>query len=319
MTVPLVTAGLLSFNAENTIGRAIDSCLAQSWPNLEILIVDDASSDRTAQLARQRIEDDPRARVICHEQNTGAAGARNTVLRLARGEFIAFFDDDDESLPERTFEQVRSLTIYEQRTGQKLVACYASGIRRYPNGYVKPMPAIGAKGGEPPHGPRVADRLLFYRRTPGWFFGSGVPTCALLARRDTFAAVGGFDRALRRVEDADFAIRLALLGGHFIGTESHVLIQNATSAPDKSPERNLEAEQHLATKHADYLRTVGRYHYAWRWPRLRYWHFKRRYDMVLCELVQLTLRNPIAVWRHILTTGPRRLLHEIALRRTARV
>ena len=123
---------------------------------------------------------------------------------------------------------------------------------------------------------------------------------------------------LRRVEDADFAIRLALPGGHFIGTERRVLLQNATCAPDKSPERNLEAEQRLAVKHADYLRTVGRYDYAWRWPLLRYWHFKRRYEMVLCELVRLTLRNPIAVWRHILTTGPRRLLHERAMERTAR-
>lgn len=319
MTAPLVTIGLLCFNAEDTIGRAVDSCLAQNWPNLELLIVDDASSDRTLRIAEERIVSDPRARIIRHTQNKGAGRARNTVLHQAKGEFVAFFDDDDESLPDRIFEQVRSLTAYEQQTGQRLVACFASGVRRYPNGYVKPLPAIGAKGDEPPNGPKVADWLLFFRLTPNWDYGSGVPACALMGRHSTFEAAGGFDEALRRVEDADFAIRLALLGGHFIGTERQVLIQFATNAPDKSPERNLAAEQCLAVKYADYLRTLGRYEYAWRWPRLRYWHAKRRYGMVLRELVLLTVRNPIAVWGHVLRTGPKRVLHERAMRRTARV
>ena len=145
-------------------------------------------------------------------QNGGPAAARNTILDEARGTFVAFFDDDDEALPDRISEQIRVLTDYERQAGAELVACYAGGERIYANGYVKPLPAIGS---QPivPHGEKLADYLLFFGRQPGWFYGSGTPTAALLARRSTFGAVGGFDADLRRVEDADFAIRLALKGG----------------------------------------------------------------------------------------------------------
>ena len=103
------------------------------------------------------------------------------------------------------------------------------------------LPAIGSRGGERPNGAGVAEYLLTYRRRPGWFYGSGTPACSLLARRTTFAAVGGFDPALRRVQDGDLAIRLALMGGHFVGTPDVLFIQYSTSAPDKSPERIREA------------------------------------------------------------------------------
>jgi GT2 family glycosyltransferase len=127
--------------------------------------------------------------------------------------------------------------------------------------------------------------------------------------------VGGFDAKLRRVEDADFAIRLALMGGHFVGTTQTLFVQYSTSATDKSPERNLEAQQRLACKHKVYLESVGRFDYAKRWPRLRYWHFKHRYDRFLAEFTGLLLRYPRAVTWHLLNTGPRRLLHEARMRR----
>ena len=318
MNAPLITIGLPCFNAQDTVERAIDACLAQHWPNLEVIIVDDASTDRTAHIIEKRIATDGRARLVRHARNTGPAGTRNTILLQSRGEFIALFDDDDESSPDRVAEQLRTLTSYEDRTGQSLVACYASGERRYPNGYLKPLPAIGANGIDVPSGPGVADWLLFYRRNPNWNYGSGVPACALMARRSTFARVGDFDPALRRVEDVDFAIRLALLGAHFVGTSAALLTQHATNALDKTPEKNLEAEQLLATKHANYLRSVGRYEYAWRWPRLRYWHFKRRYDMLFVDALLLMLRNPIVVSSHLLSTAPKRILHEINMRRRLR-
>ena len=310
-----MTIGLTCFNAESTIKRAIGSCLGQRWPNLQILIVDDVSSDSTTHIVENCIAHDARARLIRHTHNTGAAGARNTILDQARGEFIVFFDDDDESYPERVAVQVRTLEAYERRTGEKLVACFASGVRCYENGYVKPLPAIGARGKECPHGSGVADWLLFYRRNRDWDYGSGVPACALMGRRGMFAAVEGFDESLRRVEDVDFAIRLALQNGHFIGTARQVFRQYATSGADKTPDKNLKAEQRLVEKHAEYLRAVGRYEYAWRWPRMRYWHFKRRYDKAVLDLFLLMLRNPVAACNHILTTGPKRIVHERNMRR----
>jgi GT2 family glycosyltransferase len=158
---------------------------------------------------------------------------------------------------------------------------------------------------------------LTYRRRPDWFYGSGTPACSLLARRSTFTAVGGFDAELRRVEDADFAIRLGSTGGHFIGTREILFVQHATNAPDKSPERNLEAQLRLACKHRVHLESVGRFEYAKRWPKLRYWHFKRRYGRFFLELLGVLLRYPFAATSHLLNTGPRRLWHERRMRRNS--
>jgi GT2 family glycosyltransferase len=195
-----------------------------------------------------------------------------------------------------------------------LIACYASGIRRYPNGYTIALPAIGSRGKVAPSGTVVADYLLTFQRQPGYFFGSGTPTCSLMTRRSTLAAVDGFDPELRRNEDADFAIRLALLGGHFVGTTEPLFLQYSTSAPDKSPEQNLEAQQRLVHKHRDYLEKIGGFDYASRWRRLRHWHFSRRYDRFMRELFGLFVRYPCTATLHLLNTGPRRLLHERRMR-----
>jgi glycosyltransferase involved in cell wall biosynthesis len=314
LNAPLVTIGITCFNACDTIARAVSSVLVQDWPNIQVLIVDDASNDDSLACAQTAIAGDPRVRIICHPHNIGPGGARNTILSNAKGEFVAFFDDDDESLPSRISKQVATLSAYEQRTGARLVACYASGIRRYPNGYVLSLPAIGSRGAEAPNGPGVAEYLLIYRRRKGWFYGSGTPACALFARRTTFTAAGGFDANLRRVEDADFAIRLARLGGHFVGSAETLFVQYATSAADKAPEKNLEAHLRLAAKNEPHLRSIGRYYYARHWPKLRYWHFKRHYGRFLLELAGLCVRHPVEVTAQLLTTGPRRLRHERRMR-----
>jgi glycosyltransferase involved in cell wall biosynthesis len=315
MSAALVTIGITCFNAADTVARAVASALAQDWPNLEVIIVDDFSTDGSVEVLMAAIGDDPRAKLVRHGCNLGPGSARNTILSEATGEFIAFFDDDDESLTGRVSNQVRILATYEQRLEHRLIACYASGIRRYPNGYTLALPAIGSRGEQLPYGPEVVDYLLTYRRRPDWFYGSGTPACSLLARHSTFIAVGGFDPQLRRVEDADFAIRLGLMGGHFVGTERILFIQHSTNATDKSPERNLEAQQRLVCKHKAYLESVGRYEYAKRWPKLRYWHFKRRYGRFVLGFLGLLLHSPVEATRHLVSTGPRRLWHERRMQR----
>lgn len=315
MEAPLVTVALTCFNAKQTIARAISSALAQRWPNLEVLVVDDCSSDGSVGVIEAMIQGAGNAHLIRHHVNRGAAAARNTLLREARGEFIVFFDDDDESLPQRVAVQVGAIVDYEKRSGCELIFCYASGIRRYPNGYQLDLPAIGSRGKVLPHGEAVADYLLYYHRQAGWFYGAGVPSCALMARKSSYLEVGGFDEELKRVEDADLAIRAALKGAHFLGTKERLFIQYATDALDKSPERNLESEQRLARKNRDYLRGKRRYYYALHWPKLRYWHFKRRYARFALEFWGLFLHNPLAVLGHILATGPRRLMHEHRMRK----
>ncbi|MBB3353306.1 glycosyltransferase family 2 protein [Rhizobium lentis] len=304
-----VTVGITCYNARDTIGKAIRSAQSQDWPDLEILIVDDASTDGSAEYVASLTADDPRIRLISHRENGGAAKARNTIIEAATGDFIVFFDDDDESAAKRVMLQVAAIKSFEASNGSRAVACYAAGERIYPNGHLKPLPAIGSTG-TTPCGKDVADYLLFYRRRPDYFYGSGTPTCALMARRELFLKLGGFDASLKRVEDIDFAIRLALAGGCFIGTAEKLFLQHSTQGSDKSPDANRTAEIAVAKKHQGYLRSIGKYHYASHWPNLRYHHFKRQYFRFVVQFLLISTRNPILATSHLLATGPKRLRHE---------
>lgn len=97
---PLVTVVIAAFNTERYVGTAIESCLAQTLDDLEVVVVDDGSTDGTLAVARG-YETDPRVRVIACATNRGASHARNLALDAARGEWVAVLDSDDAMLPER--------------------------------------------------------------------------------------------------------------------------------------------------------------------------------------------------------------------------
>ncbi len=304
-----ITIGITCFNAVGTIERALKSALAQDWPNHEIVVVDDVSTDGSWQLIQEFARSRPRIKALRHAVNGGAAAARNTILENATGEFVAFFDDDDESLPARVRTQYETLLAHERSTGVSMIACYASGVRRYANGYELQMPAIGSEQ-VIPAGPLVADYLLFNARQPGVFYGAGTPTCALMARLSTFRALGGFDSSLRRVEDVDLAVRLALNGGHFIGCPEVLFVQHATFSSDKAPQKNLEAELRLLDKHADYLKQRNRFEYAKDWFRIRFYHFNKERFKFLLALTLFLIRHPFIGTRHLLRSVPSRFRHE---------
>ena len=305
----LITIGITCFNAQDTLLRALKSALNQTWTNTEILLVDDASSDKSLEKIYPFVESNPHVKLIQHKSNLGPAAARQTIMKQSKGSFIAFFDDDDESLAARLEIQYKTICAYEKETGEDLIACYASGTRRYPNGYKMHIKAIGSQP-EIPHGTAVADRLLFYGGDTKFFYGAGTPTCSLMARKSTLEAIGGFDADFRRVEDVDLAIRLSLSGGHFIGCPEALFIQYSSQSQDKAPEKNLQAELQLAEKHKNYLQSIGWYSYAKKWPLLRYYHFTRRYLSLCLVLGRLLAEHPMKTLSHFLTTAPKRFLHE---------
>lgn len=103
----LVSILMPVYNSERTIAVAIESCLQQTYRNIEILVLDDASTDNTVAVAEKYRQ----IRVLKHDLNKGTAAARNTLLREARGEFIAWLDADDTMMPERIQKQL----IFMQR------------------------------------------------------------------------------------------------------------------------------------------------------------------------------------------------------------
>lgn len=98
-TAPDVSFVIAAYNTSATIGRAIDSALAQRGVTVEVLVVDDASSDDTCDVVRSVA--DPRVRLIALEKNRGPGGARNAGLDAACGRWIAILDSDDEVEPDR--------------------------------------------------------------------------------------------------------------------------------------------------------------------------------------------------------------------------
>jgi hypothetical protein len=172
-----------------------------------------------------------------------------------------------------------------------------------------PLSAIGSQPREP-RGTEIADYLLAFTRLAGVFYGAGTPTCSLMARIETFRAVDGFDEAMRRQEDADFAIRLGFQGCHFIGTPEPLVLQQATEGSEKDPLVEQNSLLRLLEKNRDYLKCKNLYEYMLGWSEIRFRHFNRQPLLALLALIRLGARFPTRTVGHFLTSASRRFLHE---------
>ena len=112
MKVPLVSVIIPTYAGADQLGRAIRSVLAQSYTNLELLVVNDASPDHTDDVVAQF--DDPRLIYLVHEQNQGVDHARLNALNVSQGEIIAFLDQDDSFHKEKLAEHVRFLEAHPE-------------------------------------------------------------------------------------------------------------------------------------------------------------------------------------------------------------
>lgn len=107
-----------AFNAETTIARALNSARCQSERRLEIIVVDDASTDRTSAIVADQASIDPRVRLLCLPMNAGPAAARNQGIAIARGDWIALLDADDSYHPER----IERLLDFADHVGADMIA-----------------------------------------------------------------------------------------------------------------------------------------------------------------------------------------------------
>jgi len=189
---PLVTAVIPCFNAAATLARAIASVRGQSYPNIEIIAVDDGSRDGTLALLRQ--QEALGVRVIT-QANGGAPVARNTGIAASRGEFLAFLDADDEWHPDKLAQQLK---ILADHPGMVLIGCWVEVV-----GLDGSRKKVNASR-EPPVGAEAWRTMLHHS-----FYNPS----ALVARTEAARRIGGFvTTLLAGHEDQDFCIRLALEG-----------------------------------------------------------------------------------------------------------
>jgi len=189
VSVSLVIA---TFNHARVLAEAIDSALSQTLDPVDVVVVDDGSTDDTpAVLARY----DARIRVL-RQPNRGLAAARNAGLAATRGTYVAFLDADDVLAPAKLAEQVavleRAPTVGWTYC-DVLIETVATGAR------VTASERFG-------YGSRALDGWLF----PELIHGNFIPAIAPLVRRTALEVVGGFDERLTALEDWDLWLRLAL-------------------------------------------------------------------------------------------------------------
>ena len=114
--LPLITIGVSAYNRENFLPESLDSLLAQSYPNIEIIVVDDGSVDNTKALVTEKY---PQVRYI-YKENGGDASAKNLAAKEAKGEFIVFNDSDDLFYPDAVESLYTALTKRKSSGSAKL-------------------------------------------------------------------------------------------------------------------------------------------------------------------------------------------------------
>ena len=206
MTTPLVTIGITAFNASDTIESALASALAQTWRPIEIVVVDDCSTDGTPDILNRLASCHHEIRLFRTQTNSGIAVARNHILAEARGEFVAFFDDDDRSVPERVEIQLNRILAYERdfANGEPVI-CHTACRQRYPDGRERIATTMGSARRTSRAG-GVACRPAYFARKPLANGYGGCPTRRQMARLSVYRALGGFDPRFRRGSDTELNI-----------------------------------------------------------------------------------------------------------------
>jgi glycosyltransferase involved in cell wall biosynthesis len=110
----LVTVVIPAYNCEQYLKESLNSIMGQDYQNLEIIIIDDNSTDQTAKIADKLAKSDPRIRVYHNSKNLGIGGNRNKGIELAKGKYIAWQDADDVATPDRVSLQVKFLEEHSE-------------------------------------------------------------------------------------------------------------------------------------------------------------------------------------------------------------
>lgn len=302
---PLITIGMTCFNAEDTIDRAIKGALGQNYPNTEIVIIDDASSDNSCKVIEKAIEGHKNVRFLPHKENTGFAGSLNDIIHHAKGDFIAIFDDDDLSLPKRLTTQYEKIIEYEQKFSTNLVLCHTARIQTFENGTERYEQTIGTNEGQAPGGHEVAKRILYGDLgSHGNNIVGSCANCARMGRAEVFKSLGGFDESMRRGEDTDFSIRFAMQGGHFVGVKEPLVHQTMTTGDEKTLDKEYNVEMMFTMKYKEYLKSLGWYDFAIKWLDVRYANLHHELLKLSYLLVSLFLRYPIKTIKKLVWSMP---------------
>jgi glycosyltransferase involved in cell wall biosynthesis len=225
MAAPDVSVVIPTYNCGPYIADAIESALSQQSCQLEVIVVDDGSSDDTESRCRAW----PSVRYLRTPRNLGPAGARNCGIRAATGRYVAFLDADDAWLPGKLVAQLLLLEREPQCVG-------ASGLMTHWE-QTEPPPVPD----KPPYDIWTAPEMV--QKNP-------IATPTVVVRRQAVESSGGFDEGLRICEDYDLWLRLAQQGPF---ARLRVPVARYRTRPDGASAGN---RQETYRKHCEYVKSI---------------------------------------------------------------
>lgn len=235
----LVSVIIPAYNAEVTLAATLASVRRQTYPNLEIIVVNDGSTDATRAIADATARQDPRIRVLS-KPNGGLSEARNTGIRASRSAFVAHVDADDIWHPEKIAKQMAVM----EAGGPEMGFVY-TGFRRIDaedRVIFTPSPELFFSG-------RVFLRHILFN-----FVGNG---SSLLIRREAFDAVGGYEPKLNSCEDHLFQILIArswtvgVVPEYLTGYRQSPGSMSSSAFRDRMMRAKLQVLEHVRARHPE--------------------------------------------------------------------
>ena len=225
-------------NRPDWLRLALSSALSQTYSPMEIIVIDDASEDSHAYADIEAL--DPRVRYVRNERPLGPSGARNLGIYLAKGDLVAFLDDDDEWLPEKLEKQVEAFSC-DPDVGAVYCPCK---WRDLDTGTVYPH-----TGSRYIHGWILPEQLEEDHTC-------GTPT--YIVKRDILLEIGCFDTALSAREDWDLTIRLAeQCKIAFVDEDLVIAGKHRRPGVSKHYANLLEAQKHILQKYSSLRKSLG--------------------------------------------------------------
>ena len=230
----LISVVIPAYNRENTIERAIESVLCQTYPNLEIIVVDDASTDKTKNKVKQI--KNKRVSYLSHKINQGASAARNTGIKKARGKYIAFLDSDDQWLAKKLEKQI---TILEKNPDCSVSYCRYYIVKEKKK-KISVWPEIKKYHGE-------LDRQLLS--------GNFITTSSILLKKKILQKSGLFDEKLPAYQDWEFFLRLSK-SVNFAFVDEPLLnqYQDEKNRISTDREKRIQAVRYILKKHSKMIK-----------------------------------------------------------------
>ncbi|TAJ43693.1 glycosyltransferase family 2 protein [Methanofollis fontis] len=222
-----------TYNRGNRITNAIDSVLNQTYRNIELIIVDDGSTDNTEDIVSMYINKDERVKYIKHEYNKGGSSARNTGIKHSYGQYVCFLDSDDKWLPSKLECQL----IHLGRKGSDYAAIYCEAVNNK-----KALTSVLFEFSR-----RKLPREGGFELIKSVFLNNVRHTgSTLLIHRDAILAMGGFDETFKRHQDREFLI--TFLRDQKLAYLDQPLVILDKGERDLSPEVLIEVKQKFFKK-----------------------------------------------------------------------